>query len=84
LLSRTSDGPAPGSGIAADLNPGVAGRNSRNHEKRGQNVLYADNHVIWTDTPKCGVNQDDIYSNKAGLVSASPVDATDSVLLPID
>jgi prepilin-type processing-associated H-X9-DG protein len=74
----------PGFAVAADLNPGVAGKNSRNHEGRGQNVLYADNHVEWTDTPKCGLNQDDIYSNKAGVVQASPVDPTDSVLLPVD
>jgi prepilin-type N-terminal cleavage/methylation domain-containing protein/prepilin-type processing-associated H-X9-DG protein len=74
----------PALAVAADLNPGVAGKNSRNHEGRGQNVLYADNHVEWTDTPKCGVANDDIYSNKSGVVQASPVDATDSVLLPVD
>jgi prepilin-type N-terminal cleavage/methylation domain-containing protein/prepilin-type processing-associated H-X9-DG protein len=74
----------PAMAIAADLNPNAPGKNSKNHEGRGQNVLYADGHAVWTDTPKCGVNDDDIYSNKAGAVSASPVDATDSVLLPVD
>jgi prepilin-type N-terminal cleavage/methylation domain-containing protein len=69
--------------LAADLNPGVPG-NSRNHEKRGQNVLYADMHVDWQTTTKCGMNGDDIYTNKAGAFMASPVDGTDSVLLPTD
>ncbi len=74
----------PGLAVAADLNPGTPGKNSKNHEGRGQNVLFADNHVEWTLGPKCGVSQDDIYSNKAGTVIGSPVDATDSVLLPVD
>ncbi len=74
----------PGLAVAACLNSGIVGKNSRNHEFRGQNVLFADSHVDWTTTPKRGVSQDDIYSNKAGVVQASPVDATDSVLLPID
>jgi prepilin-type processing-associated H-X9-DG protein len=74
----------PAFALAADLNPGVAGQNSRNHEKRGQNVLFADFHVAWQTTTKCGVNGDDIYTNKAGAFNASPVDATDSVLLPTD
>jgi prepilin-type N-terminal cleavage/methylation domain-containing protein len=70
--------------LAADLNPGVAGQNSRNHERRGQNVLFADNHVDWEQTALCGINGDDIYSNQAGVVQASPTNSTDSVLLPID
>jgi len=70
--------------MAADRNPGVAGENSKNHEARGQNVLYADGHVEWQTTTQCGMNSDDIYANKAGVIQASPVDATDSVLLPID
>jgi prepilin-type N-terminal cleavage/methylation domain-containing protein len=37
-----------GYALAADKNPGTgAGKNSRNHEGRGQNVLYADFHVVW-------------------------------------
>ncbi len=70
--------------IAADLNPGVAGKNSRNHEGRGQNVMYADMHVDWTTTTRCGMNGDDIYTNQAGAFGASPVGPTDSVLLPTD
>jgi prepilin-type N-terminal cleavage/methylation domain-containing protein len=70
-----------GFAIAADSNPGTADTNSKNHEGRGQNVLFADNHVDWETTSKCGINQDDIYSNKNGQLG-SPVDANDSVLLP--
>lgn len=69
--------------IAADLNPGTGpGKNSRTHEGRGQNVLFADIHVEWETTTQCGINKDDIYTNKAGAVEASPLDETDSVLLP--
>jgi prepilin-type N-terminal cleavage/methylation domain-containing protein len=74
----------PAFALAADLNPGVAGINSRNHERRGQNVLFADMHVDWEKTTKCGINGDDIYTNKTGAFMASPVDATDSLLLPTD
>jgi prepilin-type N-terminal cleavage/methylation domain-containing protein len=71
--------------LAADLNPGTgAGKNSRNHEGRGQNVLFADNHVDWETKTNCGMNGDEIYTNKSGAVQASPIDATDSVLLPVD
>ncbi|MGA2501111.1 MAG: hypothetical protein ABSH20_25520 [Tepidisphaeraceae bacterium] len=70
--------------LAADMNPGIAGKNSRNHEWRGQNVLFADYHVEWKSTPACGVSGDDIYTNKTGEMEASPVDAGDSVPLPID
>ena len=70
--------------IAGDQNPGIAGRNSRNHESRGQNILFADNHVEWTSSTHVGLNGDDVYTNKKGVVVGSPVDAGDSVLLPID
>jgi len=71
--------------IAADLNPGTGvGKNSRNHEGRGQNVLFADDHVDWETKTNCGINGDDIYTNKSGAVQASPIDANDSVLLPVD
>ncbi len=74
-----------GFAMAADLNPGTGpGKNSRNHEGHGQNVLYADSHVEWKKVTTCGINNDDIYTNKAGVVQASPVDADDSVLLPVD
>lgn len=71
--------------MAADLNPGTADTsNSRNHEGRGQNVLFADGHVDWADSPLIGIARDNIYVNKQGQVNASPVDNTDSVLLPAE
>jgi prepilin-type N-terminal cleavage/methylation domain-containing protein/prepilin-type processing-associated H-X9-DG protein len=73
----------PGLATAADLNSGEGGKsNSDNHEDRGQNVLYADGHVTWQTTPLCGLNGDNVYVNKNNVVWASPVDASDSVLLP--
>jgi prepilin-type N-terminal cleavage/methylation domain-containing protein/prepilin-type processing-associated H-X9-DG protein len=69
--------------IAADMNPGTAdGANSRNHEGEGQNVLFADGHAEWWTGTKAGINKDDIYMNKAGVVYGSPLDAADDVLLP--
>jgi prepilin-type N-terminal cleavage/methylation domain-containing protein len=70
--------------LAADMNPGIAGKNSRNHEGRGQNVLFADNHVNWEIGTKVGIQGDDIYTNADGHIWASPVDGNDSVLLPTD
>jgi len=58
--------------------------NSENHERDGQNVLYGDGHVTWNKNPFCGVAGDNIYTNRASLLEASPVDRTDSVLLPTD
>ncbi len=68
--------------VAADLNPGPKDDNSKNHEDEGQNVLYADGHVQWQQSPNCGVAADNIYRNKNGEVPGSPVDVADSVLLP--
>jgi len=58
--------------------------NSANHQKKNQNVLYADGHVVLQATPFCGINGDNIYTNKSGQVVASPADKDDSVLLPTD
>ena len=67
--------------------------NSKNHDGDGQNVLYADGHADFQQTPLCGANNDNIYtvaaatntSNgaSAGTYSKTardPVTATDSVL----
>ena len=62
--------------------PGIKKANSRNHEKDGQNVLYADGHVDWQQTALVGITQDNIYTTRNNQVVASPVDKDDSVLLP--
>ena len=71
--------------LAADRNPGTgANKNSRNHEGRGQNVLYSDGHVEWRESPLCGVNNDDIYVNGNNQISttSSPLSPTDNMLVP--
>jgi prepilin-type processing-associated H-X9-DG protein len=67
--------------------------NSPNHDGIGQNVLFADGHADFMQTPLCGVNGDNIYTpqditaTKADeCVSAqgndpAPRSATDAVLL---
>jgi len=35
--------------------------NSPNHNFEGQNVLYVDGHVIWSQTPQCGYQGENIY-----------------------
>jgi len=63
--------------------------NSRNHDGVGQNVLYADGHADFFQTPLCGANSDNIYTRGASATSidgasgkgADPCAKTDSVLL---
>jgi prepilin-type processing-associated H-X9-DG protein len=71
--------------------------NSANHSTDGQNMLYGDGHVEFNNNPFCSVNRDNIYTyghsgvdpNSQALLATggtgvfgSPVDPTDSVLLP--
>ena len=61
--------------------------NSPNHEREGQNVIYADGHVSYERSPFVGLGKDNIYTARNGVapvVERSPFDATDSVLLPTD
>ena len=81
--------------IAADMNPGPPGvvavapnsprvqmsqANTRNHNGDGQNVLYADGHVEFQNTPFCGMQRgtppaqtyrDNIYTFGAGFGAAT-------------
>jgi prepilin-type processing-associated H-X9-DG protein len=58
--------------------------NTNNHDKDGQNILYGDGHVAWESNPFVGINRDNIYTTRDGKLAASPVDMSDSVLLPTD
>jgi prepilin-type N-terminal cleavage/methylation domain-containing protein/prepilin-type processing-associated H-X9-DG protein len=73
----------------------IRGANSPNHNKRGQNVLYADGHVAWATSPFVGSTynigstefHDNIYTthNAAGATNGNvkkPYDVHDSILLP--
>jgi prepilin-type N-terminal cleavage/methylation domain-containing protein/prepilin-type processing-associated H-X9-DG protein len=69
--------------------------NSKNHDSDGQNVLYADGHAEFQQTPLCGTQRDNIYNvnavdsnknlsqsgtGKAGTIANDPEHAADSVL----
>ena len=74
----------------------MADGNSNNHNGDGQNVLYADGHVEFQNTPFCGMQRgttpqngfrDSIYHNgtkESGGKTDAPQDQLDSVLLPTD
>ena len=90
--------------LAADLNPGVdelltvnasSGAeemkkvNTKNHNGEGENVLFADGHVEFTQNPFVGIERDNIYTyGKSGPTSGgegiigSPANDKDSILLP--
>ncbi|MGN6724689.1 MAG: hypothetical protein ACTHLZ_02115, partial [Tepidisphaeraceae bacterium] len=73
-----------GSNVTADVAHDAAEGSSTNHERDGQNVLYADGHVQWQPSPLCGPNGDNIFTNRQGALNASPVDRFDALLLPTD
>ncbi len=74
--------------------------NSNNHDKDGQNVLYADGHVDWANSVYVGTQSDNIYTFRtnttktspgtsvatatAGNTAASPYDGEDTILLPVE
>jgi prepilin-type N-terminal cleavage/methylation domain-containing protein len=74
--------------------------NSANHEQDGQEVLYGDGHVDWSNNPFCGTQRDNIFTGRInpvltnpftsggicqkGSSSCGPYDPTDSILLPSD
>ncbi|MDB5325478.1 MAG: hypothetical protein JWM57_1047 [Phycisphaerales bacterium] len=54
------------------------GANSNNHQKDGQNVLYADGHVDWSASIWAGAQQDNIYTARSVLAAAQATYATAS------
>jgi prepilin-type N-terminal cleavage/methylation domain-containing protein/prepilin-type processing-associated H-X9-DG protein len=69
--------------------------NSNNHNKQGQNCLYADWHVEFQNNPFVGVDRDNIYtaggsplfggtSGVAATLVSGPYAVNDSILLPTD
>jgi len=66
--------------------------NSNNHDKDGQNVLYADAHVEFQQNPFAGTQRDHIYTRRTSTntntfghpTSGGPYDGNDTVLLPTD
>jgi prepilin-type processing-associated H-X9-DG protein len=77
----------------------IVNSNSNNHNGDGQNVLFADGHVDWTNNPYCGpqrptvgVPLDHLWTAgaqadaaaTAPITAKQPQDAQDSILLPTD
>jgi prepilin-type N-terminal cleavage/methylation domain-containing protein/prepilin-type processing-associated H-X9-DG protein len=51
----------------------MAQANSNNHDRAGQNVLYADGHVAFQTTPYCGVGQGGLRDNIYTALQSPPV-----------
>jgi type II secretory pathway pseudopilin PulG len=45
--------------------------NSANHEQDGQQVLYGDGHVDWSNNPFCGTQRDNIYTGRIASTGAA-------------
>ncbi|HEX8323785.1 MAG TPA: DUF1559 domain-containing protein [Tepidisphaeraceae bacterium] len=52
------------------------GANSGNHQKDGQNVLYADGHVDWSTSVWAGAQQDNIYTSRGAFAAGANSPAT--------
>jgi len=64
--------------------------NSGPHQRKGQNVLFMDNHVYFENQSFCGVNEDNIYTYWNGsdirqgappTLTSQPADELDSLLV---
>jgi len=98
-LYKHSPSAPPDNAIAADRNDGekqltnlnpdaprsdMEQMNSKNHGKKGQNVLYNDGSAAWTDNPFVGHARDHIYTRARDPEKAmSPANKYDSVLVPV-
>ncbi len=67
--------------LLADRPPLARVGDSPNHGGRGQNVLYIGGHVRWCSERTVGIDLDDIFVSKNGLIEAG-VNRADSVLAP--
>jgi len=57
--------------------------NSKNHGKKGQNVLYNDGSAAWADNPFVGHARDNIYTRAKDPEKAlCPANKYDTVLVP--
>lgn len=63
----------PDVAIMADKGPAMAGENSPNHGKDGQNVLFVGYNVKWEVSRLCGRNKDDIYAVGTGTYEDSNI-----------
>jgi len=48
--------------------------NSPNHKFKGQNVLYLDGHVAWSNHPYCGPNWDNIWLSRKTVAAPTALD----------
>jgi prepilin-type N-terminal cleavage/methylation domain-containing protein/prepilin-type processing-associated H-X9-DG protein len=76
---------------ATDSQKNMAKANSPNHQGAGENVLFGDGHVDFSQNPFVGTQRDNIYTVKSASTAFSgttylnsPLDANDSILLPVD
>ena len=62
--------------------------NSPNHEYEGENVLFCDGHVVWSQTPTCGYMGDNIYywdsTDPTTTVPPAMIEPTDSYLTLVE
>jgi len=55
--------------------------NSANHEQDGQEVLYGDGHVDWSNNPFCGTQRDNIFTGReTGGVLTNPFSSGGSAI----
>jgi prepilin-type N-terminal cleavage/methylation domain-containing protein len=48
---------------------GLKAGNTHTHQDEGQNVLFLDSHVNFENTPACGINEDNIYTEYSSSVA---------------
>jgi len=77
----TRDRSRPRFALVADAPSENGDHQSRNHDGRGQNVLFEDGHVVFLGSAKAGPQQDDIFLNDAGQVDAG-LHEDDAVIAP--